>query len=92
VTEVDTNAVLAWRENKLVLNDLPLSEALPLINRYLNEPIFLTDNALGKLRIGGIFNTDNMQALVKSLPQVLPVQLTRKTDGKMVIERRPVSS
>lgn len=88
IVQVDPRAVLAWRENRLVLNDLSLREALPLINRYLDEPIFLADNTVGNLRIGGVFNTDNVHGLIKNLPKVLPVQLTQKPDGRTIIERR----
>lgn len=86
VAQVDTRAILAWRENKLILNDLSLKQALPLINRYLNKPIFLADNAVGNLRIGGIFHTDDVQGLLNNLPKVLPVQLTHKPDGRTIIE------
>src|SRR5690606_23678821 len=34
---------LAWRDGKLVFNDLPLAEALPLINRYLDKPVLLAN-------------------------------------------------
>lgn len=80
---------LAWRNGKLVINNLPLAQALPLINRYLPQPILLADNATGAIRIGGSYNTQEMASLVASLPKVLPVTVTRNNEGSPVINRRP---
>jgi transmembrane sensor len=80
---------LAWRNGKLVINNLPLAQALPLINRYLPQPILLADNATGAIRIGGSYNTQDMASLVASLPKVLPVTMTRNNEGNQVINRRP---
>lgn len=76
---------LAWRDGKLVLDDLALADALPLINRYLDKPLVLADNTTGTIRIGGIFNTGEVGKLVSSLPKVLPVYLTRNKAGGTVL-------
>lgn len=83
---------LAWRTGKLIFNDLPLSQALPLINRYLPEPILLADKATGDLRLGGSFNTRDMPRLLGNLPQVLPVRVTRNQQGNPVLSKRAVGS
>lgn len=83
------DASLAWRNGKLVLDNLALSEALPLINRYLDTPVKLADNATGKIRVGGIYDTKAVNGLVASLPKVLPVYLTRNKDGNQVINSMP---
>lgn len=76
---------LAWRSGKLVLDDLALCEALPLINRYLDRPVMLADNSTGTLRIGGIYNLNEVKNLIPSLPKVLPVYLTQNQDGNLVL-------
>ncbi|CAH0188027.1 FecR family protein [Pseudomonas brassicacearum] len=84
---------LAWRNGKLVLDNLALSDALPLINRYLDRPVMLADNSTGGLRIGGVYNISEVQNLVLSLPKVLPVYLTQNKDGNPVLNsigQRPV--
>ena len=86
IREIDPNdSSLAWRNGKLVLDNLALSEALPLINRYLDHPVMLADNSTGALRIGGIYNINEVQNLVPSLSKVLPVYLTRNKDGNPVL-------
>jgi transmembrane sensor len=83
---------LSWRNGKLVINNLPLAQALPLINRYLAQPILLADNATGALRLGGSYNTQEMAGLIASLPKVLPVTVTKNNEGNPVINRRPSGS
>ncbi|KFE51334.1 FecR family protein [Pseudomonas syringae] len=93
VSETYSNdSSLTWRNGKLVINDLPLTQALPLINRYLPQPILLADKATGAMRLGGSYNTRDMAGLLASLPKVLPVTVTRNQDGNPVINRRPGSA
>jgi transmembrane sensor len=80
---------LAWRSGKLVLQDLALSDALPLINRYLDKPLMLADHSTGSIRLGGIYNIKELNSLVASLPKVLPVYLTRNKDGNPVLNAIP---
>jgi len=80
---------LAWRHGKLVLDNLALSEALPLINRYLNTPVMVADSSTGSIRLGGIYNIKELNSLVATLPKVLPVYLTRNKDGNQVLNSMP---
>jgi transmembrane sensor len=78
---------LAWRNGKLVLDNLTLAQALPVINRYLEQPLRLADDSTAKIRISGIYNTREVSRLVDTLPKVLPVYLTRSKDGSTVLNR-----
>lgn len=80
---------LAWRGGKLIIDNLALVDALPLINRYLSKPLMLADNTTGTIRIGGIYNTSEVKNLVTSLPRVLPVYLTQNKDGNPVLNSIP---
>jgi transmembrane sensor len=76
---------LAWRSGQLVLDNLSLEQALPIINRYLEAPLLLADENTGRIRISGIYNTREVGRLVDNLPKVLPVYLTRSKDGSTVL-------
>lgn len=78
---------LAWRSGKLVLDNLSLEQALPVINRYLDAPLQLADASTGRIRISGIYNTREVARLVNNLPKVLPIYLTRSKDGSTVLNR-----
>ena len=75
------DTALAWRQGKLILDNLALADALPLINRYLSKPVMLADANTGAIRIGGIYNISEVNNLIPSLPKVLPVYLTQNQDG-----------
>ncbi|MHC8314464.1 FecR family protein [Pseudomonas sp. LB3P31] len=85
----DNDNSLAWRSGKLVLDDLTLANALPLINRYLSKPLAVADHTTGSIRIGGIYNIKELNSLVASLPKVLPVYITRNKDGNPVLNAIP---
>ncbi|WP_460418915.1 FecR family protein [Pseudomonas sp. microsymbiont 2] len=78
---------LAWRSGKLVLDNLSLGQALPVINRYLDKPLLLADESTSTIRISGIYNIAEVARLVDTLPKVLPVYLTRSKDGSTVLNR-----
>lgn len=78
---------LAWRSGQLVLDNLSLEQALPIINRYLEAPLLLADESTGHIRISGIYSTREVARLVDNLPKVLPVYLTRSKDGSTVLNR-----
>ncbi|MEX5627728.1 FecR family protein [Pseudomonas marginalis] len=86
------DSALAWRQGKLVLDNLALVDALPLINRYLNKPVMLADANTGTIRIGGIYNITEVNNLIPSLPKVLPVYLTQNQDGNPVLNSIPRKS
>ena len=65
--------------------DQALQAAIPLINRYLPHPVRLDDPTVAAMRIGGIYDTSDLQALVDSLPKVLPVDLRKRSDGSIVL-------
>lgn len=85
----DHDHSLAWRSGKLVLDDLALSDALPLINRYLKKPLMIADHGTGTIRIGGVYNVKELDTLVATLPKALPVYLTRNKDGNPVLNSIP---
>ncbi|PWB30556.1 peptide ABC transporter substrate-binding protein [Pseudomonas sp. SDI] len=78
---------LAWRGGKLILDNLTLDQALPLINRYLEQPLRLADSSTGHIRISGIYNITEVKRLVSSLPKVLPIYLTQDKQGYTVLNR-----
>lgn len=88
VKSVDTATALAWRDGKLILDDISLGEAVPLLNRYLDEPLLLADQSTADIRIGGIYSTRDVASLVKALPKVLPIQLEVQSDGTTLIRNR----
>jgi len=85
VRSADMRTALAWRSGSLVFDDLTLAEAAPQINRYLDHPIILADSAVASMRIGGIYRTHNIKALVTALPDILPIAMRKRFNGSLVL-------
>lgn len=89
---VDAEAVVAWREGRLVFDDVPLAEALAEAQRYRKAPIVLADEAAGQLRVTGAFPAADPDRLLRLLPvevRVLPDGTARVSARKGRQERRP---
>ncbi|MNM65221.1 fec operon regulator FecR [compost metagenome] len=84
VGQADLANVTSWRGGKLILDDISLRDALPLLNRYLPHPLRLADDSAAELHIGGIYDTSSLERLVVALPRILPVHLQQR-DGAILI-------
>ncbi|MGE9835688.1 FecR family protein [Pseudomonas sp. UM16] len=83
----DPSRAAAWRNGKLMLDDISLREALPLINRYLDVPLKLADSDVGDLRFGGTYDTAELGHMVNALPQILPVKLRHSEQVTLLFKR-----
>lgn len=88
VTSVDTEAVVAWKDNRLIFDRTPLGQALEQVQRYRRAPIRLDDPSLAALPITGVFDSSNVETLLTLLPGILPVALTKESDGTLHLKRR----
>jgi transmembrane sensor len=89
VSSANLEQTLAWRRGKLLLSDLALADALPLINRYLDHPLGLGDEAAGEVRIGGVYSTSDIEGLVRALPRIAPVRILGDDRGSRTIYSAP---
>ncbi|WP_244421411.1 FecR family protein [Pseudovibrio sp. FO-BEG1] len=80
-TEINPAEVLAWREGRLVLEDVPLSKAVEEIERYYNSSIFITSSALRDIRVSGYFKTDNLVEAIETLTLAAGAKLYRLPTG-----------
>lgn len=88
----DVPAALAWREGKLMFRDKPLAEVGIEVSRYRRHPVRVADATTGQLRVTSVFSTDDTDALLAALPQILPVEVRTLADGSVEIYRRQAST
>jgi transmembrane sensor len=88
VIHVDPAIATAWRDGKLILDNVTLKEALPLINRYLTRPLRIGDGTVAAMRIGGIYNVADLDRLVDTLPKALSIDIDRRADAIVLSARR----
>lgn len=73
VREAPVRRVTSWREGRLIFEDEPLADAVAEMNRYSTTRILLSDPALERLRVSGVFKTGQTQGFVEALVAYFPI-------------------
>lgn len=75
----DRTAATAWLRGQLVFYDTPLAEVVASLNRYRPGRIVILDEELHRLKVSGVFTTDDPDAALTVIADTLPVSVTRLT-------------
>lgn len=82
---VNPAELTAWRSGKLVFNNASLAEVAEEVSRYREKPLTVANDKVGNLRLTSVFKSDNTDALLKALPNILPVAVRTLDDGSQEI-------
>lgn len=77
----------AWESGRLILDNVPLGEAVQRVNRYTNEPLTV-DPAVANVRVSGVFNAGDIGAFVDGITSYFPVQASTSPNSRIVLEKR----
>jgi transmembrane sensor len=69
--------VAAWRDGQLIFDGAPLSEVIRKLGRYTDQQLVITDAALEKLRVYGVFDAHDPDAALAAIEHALPVRISR---------------
>jgi transmembrane sensor len=72
---VDARRTTAWLYRKIVFDNEPLEQVAAEYNRYTAKPIEIATPALRKLRISGVFATDDTDAFIAFLRSLKGVRV-----------------
>jgi transmembrane sensor len=75
-------SAVAWRGQRLELSEVPLAEAVRMINRGREVPIVLADADIGRRTVTGVLWADDGDGFVRLLEQGF--DLSAERDGKVV--------
>lgn len=89
VSPADEKTVTAWRSGKLVFDGTPLADVVRELGRYHERRIVIADPALSALKVSGVFNANNLDGLLRVIPQVLPVQVEQANGTVILSALRP---
>lgn len=67
--------VAAWRQGRLVVQDMTLDQVLAEFARYGHAVPRITDPRVARLRVAGSFDLRQPAAFYRLLPQILPVRI-----------------
>ena len=87
VGPVDISAVGAWRDKRLFYEAAPLSELVADARRYSPKSIEFTEGsgALAAMKVTATFDGGDIDHMLATLPQILPVYVEFVGSGKVVI-------
>lgn len=85
--ETNALAASAWTRGQIVVEDQRLDEFVSELERYYRGVIRL-DPVSAQLRISGVYQLNNIEAIFDTLQQTLPVQVDRPRAGWVMISRR----
>ncbi len=85
VVPVDVERIVGWREGRLVFRDDPLGEAVKEINRYSTRKLFIDDERLEGIQIGGVFKAGSTESFVAAVEEFYPVEARRVASNRIAL-------
>lgn len=76
----DETAVGAWRRGQFVFYGAPLAEVVATLNQNRPGRILILRDDLKRLRVSGVFTSDDSDAVIAAIEETLPVRVQRLTD------------
>jgi transmembrane sensor len=83
----DIDALTAWRQGQLRFNNRHLDEVLAEVARYHDISIRVADPSLAKLRVTGVFKSNNLQSILNAITATLPVSGRYENANSIVLEK-----
>ena len=85
VTSVDTQAVLAWREQVLVFNNATLATVVDEINRYRPGMLVLLNKQLGQRRVQARFSLQQLAGVALLIRDAYGAKCTELPGGVVLL-------
>jgi transmembrane sensor len=79
-------SVTAWQRGTIVLDDVPLSEALATINRYSTTQIVISDARLQSRSVSGVFRIGDVKTEALVLQRYFDLQERSRSEREIVLE------
>lgn len=78
----------AWRDGRLVYDDVALREVIADADRYYSGQIVIANPQVADLRVTAAFDTASVEAMLASLERALPVEADNSTPGRIILRMR----
>lgn len=78
----------AWRSGRLDYSSASLRQLIADANRYYAPGIELASDDLGDLQVTTSFRASQVDKMVESLADVLPLEASRRPDGRIILRAR----
>lgn len=82
---------LAWRDGLLVFEGEPLQRVADEISRYTSAKVIIADPQLRDVVVGGVFPSDQPEALLRALDTTFDIRVERVDDGTIYLHSKSPS-
>lgn len=84
-SDVKTDSVMAWKDQKIVFNRTPLRELVTIVNDHYGVNLQLENASLGDSTITAILPNNNLDVLLQSLEATSEFDIRRKDDQIKIV-------
>jgi transmembrane sensor len=85
----DVERSLSWRSGHIVLRKMSLPDAVAEFNRYNRRQLVIEDPALREIRVGGNFQSNNVDGFVRLLQAGFAVRTEERSDRIILTRAAP---
>ncbi|PQA87571.1 FecR family protein [Hyphococcus luteus] len=85
VVDAPPSSIASWRAGRLVYRGAPLREFIADANRYSDVSIVVADDSLLDLPLVASLRTDQIDAMIDGLPDILPLDVDRSRKDRIVL-------
>lgn len=85
VRQVDTARELAWAEGRLVFESDTIADIIEEFNRYNRVQLHVTDDALARRPISGVFDASDPESFIAFVASVAPVRIERDDEQNITL-------
>jgi transmembrane sensor len=83
-----TSANIAWQQGRLMFDGTSLTDVMNELQRYHRGHIEIADARVAQYRLSGEYDIKGIDALIDTLPEIMPVHISRRDDDSIVIKHR----
>jgi transmembrane sensor len=81
-------ANIAWQQGRLLFDGTPLADVVAELQRYHRGQIKIADAAVAQYRLSGEYDISGIDALLATLPEIMPLRVDRQADATVVIRQQ----
>ena len=85
VTPVSAREPGAWRQGRLVFDNVTLREVIADLDRYYDGDIVIDGDAIATMRVTASYRTDDIDKMLANLERLLPIEIDRSRRGRLTI-------
>jgi transmembrane sensor len=86
-TQASLDTVEAWRDDRIIFQDVPLRRVLEELERYRRGRIILMDSSIGAIPVTGVFETAHTESALQTIADTLGVRLLNAANYVTLVYR-----